>query len=319
MNHLDSEKRFVFLHRELQYALPVSNVLEIVETPALLPSHASIPSCLGNVSHRGQLMPILDPTALGTGRGSASSVSNTFIVVADSGVHFGLAMDRFVAVVPLDGVGPDDAHRGHDNPHVLSVRAFRKNALILLSPSSVAALMRRDFGNQFEISEHDRDLGPRRATSRGEMPQRVYLCARIEHVRFGIPIDQIIEVIEGYDVTSLYKMPPILRGLLNLRGQVLACVDISTELGFPPRTLEERNQFVVLQGDGAVLALCIDRVNGIRRVNPEAVQNADTVLTGGMTRYAEGVVEQEDGTLFLLSVPAVFDSPQLQRCRRQEP
>ncbi len=71
---------------------------------------------------------------------------------------------------------------------------------------------------------------------------------RIERVLFGIPVEHVIEIIEGYDVTPLFKVPPIVRGLLNLRGQVLACLDISVELGLPPRRLEERNQFVVLKG-----------------------------------------------------------------------
>jgi purine-binding chemotaxis protein CheW len=319
MNHTDAEKHFVFAHGGLQYALPVMQVLEIVETPALLPSHVALPGCLGNVSHREYLLPVLDPTALGSGR-PAVAPSKTFVVVQENGAVFGLAMDRFVAVVPLDALTPDpkdDSHEAGDSPFVETVRAFRGNALISLSAATVGGLVKRSFGSQRLMADGEEARSTRRETVT-ESERRIFLCARVERVLFGIPVEHVIEVIEGYDVTPLFQVPPIVRGLINLRGQVLACLDISDDLGFPPRPLEERNQFVVLKDDGAELALCVDRVTGIRRLPPEQIQNADLVLSGEMTRYAAGVLEGEDGALFLLNVAAVFEAPQLQPFRRSE-
>ena len=110
----------------------------------------------------------------------------------------------------------------------------------------------------------------------------------------------------------------MIRGLINLRGQVLACLDISDDLNLPLRQLEENNQFVVLKSEDAELALCVDKVTGIRRIPVERIQKADLVLSGDLTRYAVGVFEGEEGSLFLLSVAAVFDSPQLEPHRRSE-
>jgi purine-binding chemotaxis protein CheW len=318
MSPNESDKHFVFAHGGLQYALPVMQVLEIVEMPDLLPSHAALPGCLGNVSHREYLLPVLDPTALGSGR-TAAAPSKTFVVVRHDGAVFGLAMDRFVGVVPVDALAAAEgaAAPAGDNPFVETVRAFRGNALVSLSAAAVAALVRRSFGSQRLMAEGE---GPRPAGRQAvaESEWRIYLCARVERALFCIPVEHVIEVIEGYDVTPLFKMPPIVRGLINLRGQVLACVDISDDLGFPPRPLEERNQFVVLRDDGSELALCVDRVTGIRRLPPERAQKADLVLSGEMTRYAAGVLEADDGTLFLLSVAAIFEAPQLQPYRRSE-
>jgi purine-binding chemotaxis protein CheW len=319
MNHNDAEKHFVFAHGGLQYALPVMQVLEIVEMPALLPAHGALPGCLGNVSHREYLLPVLDPTALGSGRDTAAP-SKTFVVVRDEGTVFGLAMDRFVAVVPLDALTPrpeEAGLAGGDNPFVETVRAFRGNALISLSAAAIAGLVKRSFGSQRLMTDGEEARSTRRQTV-VESERRIFLCARVERVLFGIPVEHVIEVIESYDVTPLFKVPPIIRGLINLRGQVLACLDISDDLGFAPRPLEERNQFVVLKDNGAELALCVDRVTGIRRLPPEQIQKADMVLSGEMTRYAAGVLEGEDGALFVLSVAAVFEAPQLQPYRRSE-
>ena len=110
----------------------------------------------------------------------------------------------------------------------------------------------------------------------------------------------------------------VLRDLWHLRGQVLACVDLSHELGLALRTLEERNQFVVLQGDGVELALCVDEVQGIRTLPQHNFQKADAVLSGDIARYFQGVFEEEQGTIIILSVPELFDTPHLQPYLRQE-
>ena len=134
----------------------------------------------------------------------------------------------------------------------------------------------------------------------------------------GVEVKRVQEVLRYREMTPVPRAPQAVRGLINLRGQVLACLDISGDLGLPPRPLEERNQFVVLQGESAELALCVDKVTGIRRLPPERIQKGDLILSGEMTRYAAGVLEGEDGALFVLSVAAVFEAPQLQPYRRSE-
>lgn len=319
MSVAETEKHFVFAHGGLQYALPVMQVLEIVETPTLLPAHGAMPACLGNVSHRQYLLPVLDPTAAGSGRG-ISAPSKNVVVVRFEGTVFGLAMDRFVAVVALDVLAPrESAASGPvaaDNPLVEAVRAFRGNALVSLSTTAIVALVRRSFGSQHLMGDGEK-VG-QRGLDAVESEGRIFLCARIERALFGIPVEHVIEVIEGYDVTPLFRVPPIVRGLINLRGQVLACLDISDDLGFPLRQLEEHNQFVVLKHEDAELALCVDKVIGIRRLHGERIQKSDLVLSGEMNRYAAGVFEGQDGSLFVLAVNAVFEAPQLEPHRRSE-
>jgi purine-binding chemotaxis protein CheW len=319
MNQHDAEKHFVFVHQQLQYALPVRDVLEIVEAPALLPPHGEMAGYLGNVSHRRHLFPVLDPTALGTSRPLTRSAgrSVTFVIVRYGDTVFGLALDRFVAVVSLEAPTAADASRPPDNPFVEQVRSFRDNALLLLASEVLAGHVQRHFRVQQQQLTDGEGIPAPPQRSRTEMP-RIFLCARLDRMHFAIAVEQVSEVIEGYDVTPLFKMPPLVRGLINLRGQVLACLDLSGELGFAPRVLEERNQFVVLHHEGAALALCVDRVTGIRRLLPEQFQKADLVLSGEMTRYCTGILEADDGALFGLAVPALFEAPALLPYRRQE-
>src|SRR5207302_1164413 len=103
-----------------------------------------------------------------------------------------------------------------DGPFVATVRAFRDNTLVALAVEAVAAAVRRNFGSQRAAAGPDAADG--RPADGDE--RRIFLCAHVDRVLLGIPAEHVLEVIEGCDVTPLFRVPPLLRGLLNLRGQV---------------------------------------------------------------------------------------------------
>ncbi len=309
---------FVYTYRGLQYALPVLHMLEIVQVSEWLPFHGDLPGCFGNIVHRNTMLPVFDPTVLGTDLVGTSTPPTIVVVVKHNETVFGLAIDRYTAVISLDMGAVGNARAVlHGKPFVEAVHAYRKNTLIMLSVPAISQVVQRLFGAQTVIAD-DGESTQVRGVLAPEAVQHSLLCARLERVTISIPVEKVIEIIEDYDVTPLFKVTPCLRGLINLRGQVLACLDISQEFGFPLRKLAEHNQFIVLQGDGTELALCVDAVLDIRLLPQTRIQKAETVLSGEIIRYVHGVIEAADGTIMLLSVPSLFDSPHLQPYQRQE-
>lgn len=277
-----------------------------------MPLHDPIPGCIGNVSHRGYLMPVLDPCSLGTDR--SGPVTERFVILRVGDVVFGLLLDSFVRIGSVeDGIGkavPDG------KPYASRLIAYGDGALVLLSVDAVVDLVKRHFVRQQFASPRNEPAQTTRNVPDGAAG--IYLSATIESLRFAVPVEHVTEIVEGSDVTPLFNVPPLLRGLMSLRGQVLACIDISGEFGFPLRSLEERNQFVILRRDDAELALCVDKVTGIRHFAQNDFQRSEAVLGGEPGRLTSGVHEGEDGTLLILAVPAVFEVPVLAPYRGME-
>lgn len=352
-----SIEHFLYVQQGLQFAVPVMSVLEIVQIEEILPFHGSLAGCIGNMVHRDFLIPVIDSTALTNPLKPSEHQSETVIVVNHQDILFGLTIDRHLAVVTLEAAlgpedegpgvlpdsfdileaeeaegggtaaGPEGAEPGAESllsrtPFIESVYGYRNNSLIVLAVDLLARAVRRQFGRQRIVSERmaDATLTDSGPSGEGEAEDHQnFLCTQVETMSLAIPVERVIEVIEGSDVTPLFRVPACLRGLINLRGQVLACIDLSDEFGFDLRTLEERNQFVVIEHDRAEMVLCVDRVLGIRRLPAERFEAADSVLSGDMTRYIQGVYEEDQGTTtLLLSVPNLFAMPQLDPYRRRD-
>jgi hypothetical protein len=228
-------KHFVYAHRGFQYALPVGNVLEIVEIPALLPFHGTMRGTLGNIIHRGFLLPVLDATTLATSQGvGPERQAGTVVVIQQDGVLCALAIDRFVTVVQLgagaSGLAETDAADvvtkrpggeralvagdGRDNI-VETVLGFRNNSLIVLSVTALTQMVRERFGDQHLLDEDVEAAAL--VDDAADGVSEGYLCAAIGNIVLGIPIGPVVEVIENYEVTQLFMVDPSLRGARGAR------------------------------------------------------------------------------------------------------
>ena len=84
-----------------------------------------------------------------------------------------------------------------------------------------------------------------------------YLLFLSDSLLFGVPAENVVEIITGHAVTHLPLVPPHIRGIINLRGQIIPIVDI--------RYLLSQNSCpsdctIILQTDEIQVGILVDQV-----------------------------------------------------------
>lgn len=323
---IKSADYFVFNHGQLQFGVDVRAVVEIVMIDAIVASHGTLASCFGNIVHRGKLVPVFDVTAFTTDSSKRLSPEMAVVINCED-VVVGFSLDKYVtvhafaddqysSVPPIVSSGPFS----ESSSAIEVVRGFEGQSLGILSTSNIADMLRLQVGDQ-TITELDKtDFSKDDDEPEGDVAidGSTYMCATLEGTIFAVPVSEVIEVIEGLDVTPLFNVPPFLRGVTSLRGRVLACVDISHKMGVKPRLLDERSKFVILHHEGIEMTFCVDDVSRLKQLAPQRAQKTEAVLSGDINFYISGVLEQGEETIFLLSIPALFESPDLERFRSED-
>ena len=59
---------------------------------------------------------------------------------------------------------------------------------------------------------------------------------------FGVPVQQVQEVIRYQEMTRVPLVPRVIRGLINLRGQIVVAIDLRRRLNAPERPEEQLPQ-----------------------------------------------------------------------------
>jgi len=109
---------------------------------------------------------------------------------------------------------------------------------------------------------------------------------------YGVETCHVREVRQLKDLTAVPCTPPFVAGVINLRGRILAIVDLRRFFELPARGLTELNRIIVLAGNDNELGLLADSVDGVRSVLLADLQEGLPTLTGVRERFLKGVTGQ---------------------------
>ena len=71
----------------------------------------------------------------------------------------------------------------------------------------------------------------------------------VDRLLFGVEVEKVQEVIRYQAMTRVPLAPPVVRGLINLRGQIVTAVDLRCRLGLRPRATADLPMNVVIRHD----------------------------------------------------------------------
>ncbi|MET0391084.1 MAG: chemotaxis protein CheW [Polyangiales bacterium] len=131
--------------------------------------------------------------------------------------------------------------------------------------------------------------------------------------RYALLTSFVTEVVRAVAIEALPSAPGIVSGVINLRGQVIAVVDMRRRLGLPPRPVVPEDYFIIVELNGLRLALHVDRALDLLNVSPIPLARV-APSPFDEARYIAGVVPTGEGVLLVQDLPAFLshaDSVQL--------
>ena len=167
------------------------------------------------------------------------------------------------------------------------------------------------------------------------------LCFHVAGQDFGVPIGAVKETIPERPLTRLFLVPPFVAGLINLRGEVVAVLDLATLLGLSrdgdasarsDAGRRSARNIVILRAsllggtrdtrhaaNRPAAGLWVDGLDGVRDVAEADVRPPPATLAAEPAGYLDGVAAsgQPPRPLLLLAPERVLGSPHLTPYRRE--
>ncbi len=111
-------------------------------------------------------------------------------------------------------------------------------------------------------------------------PDLRHVLFRVGGERFALPLESIREVVNPQPpFARVPRAPDSVRGAMNLRGRVVAVVDLAPLVGLPPQP-PEGGQVVVLDRERRALGFLIEGVLGVESLEPPEPGAAGAVVRG---------------------------------------
>lgn len=131
-----------------------------------------------------------------------------------------------------------------------------------------------------------------------------FLTFRIGNENYGLELSQTREIIEYSGITEVPLMPNFLRGVINLRGEVVPVIDLAVRLGRKSIEVQRRTCIIVVEltnnDQHHVLGLLADAVSEVIEMDDENIEDAPSFGANIRAEFIQGIAKQGEEFVVLL-------------------
>ncbi|ARO14845.1 purine-binding chemotaxis protein CheW [Ketogulonicigenium robustum] len=114
---------------------------------------------------------------------------------------------------------------------------------------------------------------------------------------FCIDIGLVREIRGWAPATVLPHAPPYIKGVINLRGAVVAVVDLAARLGFAPTEPSPRHVIIIVLYDGKVVGLLAELVSDIVTIDDAQIRAVPDIASDPSREFISGMATFDDGRI----------------------
>ena len=139
------------------------------------------------------------------------------------------------------------------------------------------------------------------------MAQQQFVTLFLDGLRFGVDVQKVQEVVPYQEMTRVPLAPPTVRGVLNLRGQIVTGIDLRRRLDLPDRPAGSLPMNVVLRGEEAPVSLLVDEIGEVLEVPAESGERPPETLRGKVRELIQTIYPLDGELLHVLDTARTLD------------
>src|SRR5579872_4086347 len=151
---------------------------------------------------------------------------------------------------------------------------------------------------------------------------RQYLTFKLDHEVFALDVATVREVLDFTTVTKIPRTPEFMRGVINLRGNVVPVVDLRLGFGLT-KTEKTVNTCIIvvevdLEGESTIIGALADSVEEVIDLEPDQIEPAPRIGVQIRTDFIQGMGKRDAQFIMILDIDRVFSAEELALVRSSE-
>lgn len=138
---------------------------------------------------------------------------------------------------------------------------------------------------------------------------------RVSNEEFGVSIDFVREIIKIGTITPIPDSPKFIKGLINVRGDIVPIMDIKKRL-FLPSTSETSKHIVITKYEDNIFGLIVDEVIEVLRVQETDIKPTPQLISKINKEYVSGILTKDNRIIILLDLNKILAEKELSKLMR---
>jgi len=154
---------------------------------------------------------------------------------------------------------------------------------------------------QEEILEEDA-VGAQEEDLYADMNIMQLVSFLLEDVEYGIDILSVHEIMRMPEITRLPNTPSFIKGVINLRGNVIPVVDVRDRFGFPLAEITELTRIIVIETNDKLVGLLVDNVYQVVRLPDSNIDPPADLIEGVSEEFIKGIGRLKNRLIIILNL-----------------
>jgi len=140
------------------------------------------------------------------------------------------------------------------------------------------------------------------------MTSRQYTTFEVANQLFGVDVAKVVEVLRFSEYTRVPLADKSVGGLINLRGQVMAAVDLGVRLGLEPRDMTKPSMNVIVNEEGEPISLLVDKIGDVVELQEDTFEPPPDTLAGPLRELIIGAFKLDSRLMLALDAKRAVHS-----------
>jgi len=148
-----------------------------------------------------------------------------------------------------------------------------------------------------------------------EITSDQHLTFVLSDEEFAIPVMTIKEIIEYGHLTNVPMVPDFIQGVVNLRGNVVPVISLSSKFGLDVKAIDKRTCIIIMDaqidGEAVVMGVVVDKVLQVIEIPENNIEPPPTLGATIRTDFIKGMGKLDDNFIIILDIVQVLSAEEI--------
>lgn len=146
-----------------------------------------------------------------------------------------------------------------------------------------------------------------------------YIVVKFGDEQFGIDIKYIDNIVRMQRITRVPKVQSYIKGVINLRGEVIPVVSIRLKMGLEEDVITKTTRIIIIKLDnGEVIGMLVDEVKEVVTLQTSQIEKVSYDSKEDKVNYLSGVGKDKGELISLFDLNLVFAEKDKERQNKPE-
>ncbi len=298
----DNFNYIVFQLNEKLYAIDIQNVIEVINLTEIQIPQKTPKGVMGITNYKGMMISVLDLCPLLGFETKKFNINNELIIACIDGNCFAIAAVKIVNIFQFEKNQLQTIPYNVENSIISEIIEYNENTIGILNINNIETVISNnvfqentiDYSQLLPDDEKSLQILALRSKT-NEKNQDLFsfpvntnninqfILFNLENQNYYLDLKYIKEFITAkrVNITKLPYTKDYIKGIINLRGEIIILLDLKRFLNNEPSKITETGKIIITEGKNYSLALLVDDVKEIRnlknipfgKVNSEYISN----------------------------------------------